>query len=166
MFLLRCDKSAVEFNICVLPPKTETVVFSIDGSFAANISLSGTDPKVRAGAVDIVRYWQDLGYLIIYVTARPDIQQSKVTNWLAQHNFPKGMVFFSDGISAIPFRQKAETLRNIVQENKLVVRAGYGAARDIAMYHSLNLDRDNIFIIGKISKISKKKYSDKAVVSF
>ena len=32
-------------------------------------------PKVRAGAVDIVRYWQELGYLIIYITGRPDMQQ-------------------------------------------------------------------------------------------
>ena len=36
------------------------------------------------------RYWQELGYIIIYVTARPDIQQHKVVHWLAQHNFPHG----------------------------------------------------------------------------
>ncbi|CAG2188840.1 PITPNM [Mytilus edulis] len=35
--------------------------------------LSGKDPKERGGAVDVVRHWQDQGYLIIYVTARPDI---------------------------------------------------------------------------------------------
>lgn len=39
--------------MAVLPVQTEAVVFSIDGSFAANISFSGTDPKVRAGAVDV-----------------------------------------------------------------------------------------------------------------
>ena len=153
----------MKFNICILPPKIETVVFSIDGSFVANISLSGTDPKIRAGAVDIVRYWQDLGYLIIYVTARPDIQQAKVTNWLDQHNFPKGLMFFSDGLSTGPFRQKAEMLKSIVQDNKLVIKAGYGAPRDIHMYQNVNLESDSIFIIGKYSK---KKYSKKAVVSF
>jgi hypothetical protein len=36
------------------------------------------------------RYWQELGYIIIYATARPDIQQHKVVHWLAQHNFPHG----------------------------------------------------------------------------
>lgn len=75
---VKCDHSHVEFYMAVLPLHTEAVVFSIDGSFAANISFSGTDPKVRAGAVDVVRHWQDLGYLIIYVTARPDIQHYKV----------------------------------------------------------------------------------------
>jgi hypothetical protein len=94
---------------------------SIDGSFAANISISGTDPKVRAGAVDVVRHWQDLGYLIIYVTARPDIQHYKVTNWLGQHNFPLGMVFFSQ-LRHDPIKQKAETLRNLVVNNSLKVR--------------------------------------------
>lgn len=43
----------VDFQMAVLPVQTEAVVFSIDGSFAANISFSGTDPKVRAGAVDV-----------------------------------------------------------------------------------------------------------------
>ena len=36
------------------------------------------DLQVRAGAVDIVRHWQDLGYLIIYVTGRPCMQLRKV----------------------------------------------------------------------------------------
>lgn len=40
----------------MIPPKTECVVFSIDGSFTASMSVSGKDPKVRAGAVDVVRY--------------------------------------------------------------------------------------------------------------
>jgi hypothetical protein len=88
--------------LAVVPPKTETVVFSIDGSFTASMSVTGKDPKVRAGAVDVVRfefkfltfftvflqnfvkrlmkifqfrYWQELGYLIIYITGRPDMQQ-------------------------------------------------------------------------------------------
>lgn len=38
------------------------------------------------------RYWQELGYIILYVTARPDIQQRRVVHWLAQHNFPHGMM--------------------------------------------------------------------------
>lgn len=157
----RCDQSSVNFNICVVPANTEAVVFSIDGSFAANISLSGTDPKVRAGAVDIVRHWQELGYLIIYISARPDVQQCKVTNWLAQHNFPHGMTFFSDGISPLPIKQKAETLKSIVTSNNLRLIAGYGSTKDILMYLSLGLEPQQIFIIGK----TKKKYQSMAVVS-
>lgn len=46
----------MDFFLTVLPPKTETVVFSIDGSFTASVSIMGKDPKVRPGAVDVVRY--------------------------------------------------------------------------------------------------------------
>lgn len=52
----RGDHTSVDFFLTVLPPKTETVVFSIDGSFTASVSIMGKDPKVRAGAVDVVRY--------------------------------------------------------------------------------------------------------------
>ena len=62
------------------------------------------------------RHWQELGYLLLYVTARPDMQQKKVLAWLAQHNFPHGMVGFMDGLSADPIRQKLHYIRQIVQE--------------------------------------------------
>jgi hypothetical protein len=102
--------------LAVLPPKTETVVFSIDGSFTASVSIMGKDPKVRAGAVDVVRHWQELGFLILYVSARPDMQQKKVVAWLAQHNFPHGLVAFMDGLSADPLRQKANYLKALCNE--------------------------------------------------
>ena len=51
----RGDHTSVDFFVAVIPPRTECVVFSIDGSFAASKSVSGKDPKVWAGAVDVVR---------------------------------------------------------------------------------------------------------------
>lgn len=54
-FLYRGDHTWVDSNLAVLPPKTESVVFSIDGSFTASVSIRGKDPKVRAGAVYVVR---------------------------------------------------------------------------------------------------------------
>lgn len=54
--IVRGDHTSADFYLVVVPPKTECVVFSIDGSFTASVSVTGKDPKVRAGAVDIVRY--------------------------------------------------------------------------------------------------------------
>ena len=62
------------------------------------------------------RYWQDLGYCIMYISARPDMQMRKVVSWLAQHNFPHGMVAFMDGVSADPMRTKAQYLKSLVKE--------------------------------------------------
>lgn len=72
---VRGDHTFLDLLVAVVPPKTEAVVFSIDGSLTASVSVSGRDPKVRAGSIDVVRFWQELGFLIIYVTGRPGIQQ-------------------------------------------------------------------------------------------
>ena len=74
------------------------------------------DPKVRAGSVDIMRHWHSLGYLIIYISARPDMQHRQVASWLAQHNFPPGLTFFLDGIFTDPLRQKAGLLKSLIKQ--------------------------------------------------
>lgn len=54
--------------------------------------------------------------MILYITGRPDMQKQRVVSWLSQHNFPQGMIFFSDGLVHDPLRQKAIFLRNLMQE--------------------------------------------------
>ncbi|XP_040475931.1 membrane-associated phosphatidylinositol transfer protein 2 isoform X3 [Ursus maritimus] len=120
--VVRGDHTFADSYITVLPKGTEFVVFSIDGSFAASVSIMGSDPKVRAGAVDVVRHWQDLGYLIIYVTGRPDMQKQRVVAWLAQHNFPHGVVSFCDGLVHDPLRHKANFLKLLISEIYIVGR--------------------------------------------
>lgn len=44
------------------------------------------------------------------------MQKQRVVSWLSQHNFPQGMIFFSDGLVHDPLRQKTIFLRNLVQE--------------------------------------------------
>uniref|UniRef100_A0A8C6LDW1 Phosphatidylinositol transfer protein membrane associated 2 n=1 Tax=Nothobranchius furzeri TaxID=105023 RepID=A0A8C6LDW1_NOTFU len=114
--VVRGDHTFADSYLTIVPKGTEFVVFSIDGSFAASVSIMGSDPKVRAGAVDVVRYWQDLGYLIVYVTGRPDMQKQRVVAWLSQHNFPHGIVSFCDGLVHDPLRHKANFLRSLISE--------------------------------------------------
>ncbi|GFV52968.1 protein retinal degeneration B [Trichonephila clavipes] len=150
--VVRGDHTSLDFFLTVIPPKTECVVFSIDGSFTASVSVTGKDPKVRAGAVDVVRHWQDLGYLIIYITGRPDMQQRRVMSWLSQHNFPLGLVYFADGISTDPLRHKAEYLRRLQNEAEVIFHCGYGSSKDISVYSSIGLRPDQIYVVGKASK--------------
>ena len=150
--VVRADHSTADLTLAVLPPRTETVVFSVDGSFAASVSLMGKDPKVRPGAVDVVRHWQELGFLLIYITARPDLQHRKVVTWLAQHNFPHGMVLFMDGLSHDPMRQKTQLLARINKEAGVVFHAAYGSAKDVSVYQGLSLEPHRIFIVGKPSR--------------
>jgi len=148
--VVRGDHTSVDFYLTVVPPRTEAVVFSIDGSFTASMSVTGRDPKVRAGAVDVCRHWQELGYLLIYITGRPDMQQQRVVSWLSQHNFPHGLVSFADGLSTDPLGHKAAYLNNLIQNHGLIVHACYGSSKDISVYTSIGLKAKQIFIVGKV----------------
>ncbi|XP_016835078.1 membrane-associated phosphatidylinositol transfer protein 2 isoform X10 [Cricetulus griseus] len=150
--VVRGDHTFADSYITVLPKGTEFVVFSIDGSFAASVSIMGSDPKVRAGAVDVVRHWQDLGYLIIYVTGRPDMQKQRVVAWLAQHNFPHGVVAFCDGLVHDPLRHKANFLKLLISELHLRAHAAYGSTKDVVVYNSISLSPMHIYIVGRPTK--------------
>ena len=71
-----------------------------------------------------LRHWQDLGYLIIYVTGRPCMQLRKVVSWLSMHNFPEGLVSFADGFSTDPLGHKTEFLKNLQDDHSIGWRSG------------------------------------------
>ncbi|XP_062432124.1 membrane-associated phosphatidylinositol transfer protein 1 isoform X6 [Rhea pennata] len=150
--VVRGDHTYAEAYLTVVARGTESVVFSIDGSFTASVSIMGSDPKVRAGAVDVVRHWQDSGYMIIYVTGRPDMQKHRVVAWLSQHNFPHGAVSFCDGLTHDPLRQKAAFLQSLQTEAEITIVAGYGSTKDISVYSSLGLSPAHIYIVGRAVK--------------
>ncbi|XP_055018149.1 LOW QUALITY PROTEIN: membrane-associated phosphatidylinositol transfer protein 2-like [Boleophthalmus pectinirostris] len=149
--VVRGDHTFADSYLTVVPRGTEFVVFSIDGSFAASVSIMGSDPKVRAGAVDVVRHWQDLGYMIIYVTGRPDMQKQRVVAWLSQHNFPHGIVSFCDGLVHDPLRHKANFLKALT-ETHMKIFVGYGSTKDISVYSSIGLPPSHIYIVGRPTK--------------
>ncbi|XP_053276340.1 membrane-associated phosphatidylinositol transfer protein 2 isoform X1 [Pleuronectes platessa] len=149
--VVRGDHTFADSYLTIIPRGTEFVVFSIDGSFAASVSIMGSDPKVRAGAVDVVRHWQDLGYLIIYITGRPDMQKQRVVAWLSQHNFPHGIVSFCDGLVHDPLRHKANFLKTLTEAH-LKIFAGYGSTKDISVYTAIGLPSSQIYIVGRPSK--------------
>ena len=134
------DKSFAIGYIFVLPVtpssivKQRAVIFSVNGSFCSSTSLRCTDPKVRAGSVDLVRYWKDrLGVLVIFVTSRPDIQKNNVEQWLKRHGFPHVPLYFStDRIVSQPINSKKKLLKNL--SNELEIVACYGSLKDEQCY--------------------------------
>ena len=88
--------------------------------------------------VILIRHWQELGYLIIYITARPDMQQQKVVSWLSQHNFPHGLVSFADGLSTDPLGYKAAYLHKLVQVKTTI-------ENNIQMFRYYSNDLNDIF---------------------
>ncbi|XP_062479253.1 membrane-associated phosphatidylinositol transfer protein 1 isoform X3 [Pezoporus occidentalis] len=120
--------------------------------------LTFTIPPDKALAIGIypvrmvVRHWQDLGFMIIYVTGRPDMQKHRVVAWLSQHNFPYGSVSFCDGLTHDPLRQKTAFLQSLHTEAEINIIAGYGSTKDISVYSSLGLPPTSIYIVGRAIK--------------
>ena len=71
------------------------VCLSVCLSACLSISLFGVTSPFSSS-----RLWQSLGYLIVYVTGRPDIQKQYLTSWLGLHEFPVGILSLSDSLSA------------------------------------------------------------------
>lgn len=140
------DRSYLDAFVAVVPDTTSCVVFSVDGSLTASVSVTGKDPRVRPGAIDVVRYWHEQGYLIIYLTARPDMQQRAVSGWLAQHNFPTGLLFFNPSFSTEPLRQKSLHLKHVVDIG-VKIHAAYGSSKDVTVYTSAGVPSDSIISV-------------------
>ncbi|CAI4230432.1 unnamed protein product [Auanema sp. JU1783] len=140
------DRSYLDVFLAVVPKDTRCVVFSVDGSLTASISVTGKDPKVRPGAVDVVRYWHEQGYVIIYLTARPDMQQRALSAWLAHHNFPHGLLFFNASFSTEPLRQKTMHLKQLI-DMSIRIHVAYGSGKDVAVYTGAGVDPDRIISV-------------------
>lgn len=140
------DHSFLDMYIAVVPQETKCVVFSVDGSLTGSVSVTGRDPRVRPGAVDVVRFWQQQGYLILYVTARLDMQQKVIGSWLAQHNFPHGLLIFTPSLLTDPLRQKTLYLRHLI-DSRIKIQAAYGSSKDVTVYSNAGIDSDRIFSV-------------------
>ncbi|EDW48802.1 GM17640 [Drosophila sechellia] len=121
--VVRGDHTSVDCYMAVVSLLTECVVFSIDGSFTASMSVTGRDPK-----------------------------QQRVVSWLSQHNFPHGLISFADGLSTDPLGHKTAYLNNLVQNHGISITAAYGSSKDISVYTNVGMRTDQIFIVGKVGK--------------
>ncbi|KAJ1374145.1 LNS2 (Lipin/Ned1/Smp2) [Parelaphostrongylus tenuis] len=137
------DRSYLDSLVAIVPSTTHCVVFSVDGSLTASVSVTGRDPRVRPGAVDVVRYWYEQGYVILYLTARPDMQQRVVSAWLAQHCFPRGLLLFNPSFSTDPLKQKSLHLKQIIDMG-IRIQAAYGSSKDVAVYSGAGMEVNRI----------------------
>jgi hypothetical protein len=99
LLVTRGDHTTAGCNLFIMPPHTEAVVFSLDGALADNFSLSGKTMKCKPGAVQVASHWRDLGYLLVYLTGRPDVQKDTIMKFLAANGFPLGVVACADSIT-------------------------------------------------------------------
>jgi hypothetical protein len=72
------------------------------------------------------------------------MQQRVVGSWLAQHNFPHGLLFFTPSISTDPLRHKTQHIRHLIDIG-VKIQAAYGSSKDVPVYTAAGVDQEHIF---------------------
>ena len=67
------------------------------------------------------RSWQELGYLIIYISGRlADLQKDYILKFLGCHGFPLGLLFCADSFSADAQSVKTAYLARLIKQASLI----------------------------------------------
>jgi len=146
------------------------VVFDMDGTLTVSdkeiskeyyfeIANVNYLPKMYENAADVVNYYYQKGFNILYLTARPYWLSSNSQQWLINKNFPKG-ILITYPKSGIILGEKVKDFKyNILKSLKdkgIDFKFTYGNAKtDIEAYSELGLKKAQIFIIGENNKDSK-----------
>jgi phosphoserine phosphatase len=164
--LVQGDHSLAAFRLAVVRPRTKAVVFDIDGTLTtgdlelvlellAQVFSGEHVPAMQDGAPAVAQAWADRGYLIVYLTGRPDLLRRSSEQWLVDHGFPPGVVHLTDTLGqTLPTsggvaRYKTEFLRRLQEEAGLELFAAYGnATTDIEAYEAAGIPKERTYIVG------------------
>jgi len=175
-FVVEGDLSTVDGFVSVVEKGRQAIVFDVDGTLTINdfeayadyIGIKTARPYVDA--VDMVRAYQEKGYQIIYLTARPAWDTKDSRHWFAKMGLPEWHYRsrLYDANSKIPAIQTHKTnylnyLRNTVGLD--IVRVYGNALTDIAAYADSGIAKSQTYIIGtyagvKDTQAITKNYSD------
>ena len=160
------DNSVAAFTLYVVEDGTTSVVFDIDGTLTtadfelikelfADIFSGAYVPDMYEGAVDVVNVWADKGYLVVYLTGRPDMLRSASQGWLQDLGFPEGAVHLTDTTTqALPTsggvaKYKTDFLDKLKGQGVELFAAYGNASTDIEGYENAAVPKERTFIIGK-----------------
>jgi hypothetical protein len=160
------DESEAAFRLAVVHPRTDAVVFDIDGTLTtddselilellADLFHGNHVPQMRDGGPDVARAYADRGYLIVYLTGRPDQLRHVSEQWLIDRGFPPGVVHLTDTLEqAVPSSggvaaYKTAFLQRLQDEAQVRIFAAYGnATTDIEAYEAAGIPKERTFIVG------------------
>jgi phosphatidate phosphatase PAH1 len=175
-FVVEGDLSTVDGYISVVEQGRQAIVFDVDGTLTINdfeayadyIGMKTARPYVDA--VKVVRAYQEKGYQIVYLTARPAWDTKDSRQWFAKMGLPQWHYRsrLYDANSKIPGIQTHKThylnyLRNTVGLD--IVRVYGNALTDIAAYADSGIAKNQTYIIGtyagvKDTQAINKNYSE------
>lgn len=157
--VLEGNGSCAEGGVFVYPAGTQFVVTDLDGTMTradSEVMQWIQDPSYKVipndGAVDLMKKYDELGYVVMYLTARPYHLRMHSREWLTSLGFPFGMLETTDkfvfGDTAVAY--KAGFLKRMIQTLGYKLLVAYGNAEsDIDAYDEIGIPKNRTFIIGK-----------------
>lgn len=156
------DNSSANMYIQVLKGDEKFVVFDIDGTLTLSDREVGKEvfesimsqqyvPVAYEGGQDVVKYYKQQGYDIIYLTARPHWLGDLSYKWLIDKGFPMGILHTmeKDEPNNSHDVYKTNYLKMLQQKGVNIVKAYGNAKTDIVAYRAIGLPLEKINIIGK-----------------
>ena len=100
------------------------------------------------------RFWKNLGYLIFYMTARPDMQKTDIMHWFEKKSFPSALTYFNEGVTTEPQSHKSAYIRHLIRDLGVKVCAAYGSLKEVQTYRDAGIPHNCIYSLGKKTKVS------------
>jgi predicted secreted acid phosphatase len=140
LMVMLCSGCGLKSPEITLAPqgKEKAVVFDIDGTLTPN-QIQTT--MARIDAANAVRYFDEKGYKIIYLSARLQFLQSDLPDWLKEKGFPCGDIQVPKSIVIGNHQKelyKTEILRDYIKKGWMIELAFGDSDLDFKAYHNAN----------------------------
>lgn len=158
--VLNADGTCVEHGVFVYEQNFETILTDIDATLTTDDNemihqmmsdLEYIPPKLD-GAEEITNLWNDKGYLMLYLSARPVDFLSWTRIWLREEGFPYGPAKGADslvlGSSAATYKQAY--VEHVLNDLGWKILYGYGNAfSDVDGYVDGGIPKENVFMVNE-----------------
>lgn len=157
--VLEADGTCTPHYTFLFDPGTQVIITDIDGTMTLSdeelftqIQDGNYDPLENGSAAEMMRLWNDKGFTVVYLTARPHQFRTETRVWLRDHNFPTGPLISSNTlvINDAARTYKRTWGRRLTEDFGWEIVAAYGnATSDIEAYEDAGIPKDITFIIGE-----------------
>lgn len=158
--VLKADGTCVEHGVFVYEKGFETILTDIDATLTTLDSemmhQMFTDleyiPAMLDKADDMANLWNDKGYLMLYLSARPYDYLSWTRIWLREEGFPFGPAQTASGFvhGDVAATYKEAFARRIMEDLEWEIRYAYGNAfSDVDGYVNAGIPKADCFMVNE-----------------
>lgn len=148
-FVVCADRTFADATVAVVTPRVQLAASDVDGTltrsenaFAYSVVGLAETPAPHAGAAALFTRLADRGFIMVYLSARPDVFAQSTRAWLASNGFPPGVVrtrggthFALGGPDHVTF--KVAVLRELARVVGHPVDLGFGnTTTDVRAYEA------------------------------